>query len=464
MKQVEIPRVVIAATQSGAGKTTIVTGVLGTLRKMGLEVQSYKVGPDYIDPSYHELAAGKKSHNLDTWLVTEEKITDIFTRTASGNQIAVIEGVMGLYDGGRQGISSTAAIAKLLKAPVILVIDVKSMGESAAAIVLGYKMYDPEVNLAGVIINRVGSKTHANMVCEAIEGLNIPVLGCIFRNPNLGLPERHLGLTPAAEHDTDKVVKEIIENIGLQVDIKRLLAFASTAPSIPIAPVSLEPAASACTIGVAQDEAFSFYYPESLDMLKQFGADIVSFSPLHDSAIPAVDGLILGGGFPEMFAKELSQNTAMLESIRLAARKGMPIYAECGGLMYLTRHITDFSGNVYEMAGIVPATCTMETKLQTVGYVEVAAIRDHVLGCFGERMRGHEFHFSKMIPDNAQNFPWAFDFVKMRTGDRYLGGFAVDNVLASYLHMHFAGNPLAAQRFAVKCADFKRISRQGLIK
>lgn len=460
MSQINIPRIVIAGTHSGVGKTTIVTGLLAVLKEKGLTIQSYKVGPDYIDPGYHQLASGKVAHNLDTWLVPTDKLVPIFAKTASGNDIVIIEGVMGLYDGGRTGISSTAAIAKILKTPVVLVIDARSIGESAAAIALGYKMYDQEVNVVGVIINRLGSKTHKNMICDALDRIGIPVLGCIYRNDALHMPERHLGLTPVTEHNASDRISELREQISSQLDINKLLEIAQSSPSLcnleevtnnsQKTPLNLR-------IGVAQDDAFSFYYPESLDVLKSLGAEIIPFSPISDNELPQVDGLLFGGGFPEMFANELAINVGMRQSIKQACQEGMPVYAECGGFMYLTKKIVDFEGQKYDMVGVIPATCSMQSKLQTVGYVEATALNENILCDTGDTLRGHEFHFSQMLIDeNQKDFPWAFQFKKTRTGEIYNGGYANKNVVASYLHMHFAGNEQNALRFLSSCKVFKQ--------
>lgn len=452
-----IPRLIIAGTNSGVGKTTIVTGLLGALKRKGLQVQAYKIGPDYIDPSYHRLASGKNTHNLDTWLVPADKISSLFINTAAGNDIAIIEGVMGLYDGGKGGISSTAAISKLLKTPVILVIDAKSMGESAAAIALGYKLYDQEVNLAGVIINRAGSQSHCDLVSSALANINIPVLGCLFRNDSLHMPERHLGLTPAAENkDHQAAVDAMIGQIAHSLDLSAILALANSAlplHSEETAKTIYDPLKQV-QIGIAQDEAFSFYYPESLEILHQYGAVLIPFSPIHDQELPAnIHGIILGGGFPEMFVEQLEANSTMRNSLLQAAQKSMPIYAECGGFMYLSQKIIDFTGKDYEMVGAIPGTCLMETKLQTVGYVEAKSLSNNILGSSGMKLRGHEFHFSRMTPQ-VDPFPWAFEFKKMRTGQTYHGGFANKNILASYLHMHFAGNQQAAEHFINQCRQY----------
>jgi len=455
----KIPRIIIAGTHSGVGKTTIVTGLLAVLKGQGLIVQSYKVGPDYIDPGYHQLASGKVAHNLDTWLVPTDKLVPIFSKTAVGNDLVIVEGVMGLYDGGRQGVSSTAAIAKLLKAPVVLVIDAKSMGESAAAIALGYKMYDPDVNVVGVIINRLGSASHQQMVTEALERIHIPVLGCMYRNEGISMPERHLGLTPVAEHNAQDMIAELCEQISKQVNVGEIISIANNAPELYTTMENLSTIPKlppVVRIGVAHDEAFSFYYPESLEVLKTMGADIIPFSPLNDTHLPNVDGLLFGGGFPEMFVSQLAANVSMRQSIAKMCKAGMPVYAECGGFMYLTKKMMDFDGKEYEMVGVISASCSMQSKLQTVGYIEATALTDNVLCIAGDCMRGHEFHFSLMDnEDSAKPFPWAFEFKKVRTGAVYPGGYASGNILASYLHMHFAGHEQAAGRFINKCREFK---------
>ncbi len=451
--QYPIPRVVIAATQSGSGKTTIVTGLLAALRSRGVRVQSYKVGPDYIDPGYHALASGRPAHNLDTWLVPEERLQDIFVRTAQSAELAVIEGVMGLYDGGRRGVSSTAEIARMLKAPVLLVIDAKSMGASAAAIALGFKQYDPEVELAGVILNRLGSPTHEKMIAEALERIGIPLFGAVRRQDSLRMPERHLGLLPVTENEDREIIAAMGREIGPQLELDRLLALARSA--VPLSAAEKKPSAQAAAqvrIGVARDEAFSFYYPESLQVLEDAGAQIVPFSPLHEDRLPAVDGLLLGGGFPEMFAEQLQANGAMRRSIREAAEAGMPIYAECGGYMYLMEGLRDFAGERFAMAGVFPGEVQMNKRLQMVGYVEAVLQRDTVLGRAGTVLRGHEFHFSS---EAVQPAAQPFTFVRLRNQASYGAGQQRKHVLGSYLHLHFAGCPAAAAAFVHSCAAWR---------
>ncbi len=447
----KIPRLFIAAARSGSGKTTLTCGILAALKKRGLNVQAYKAGPDYIDPGYLARASGRPAHNLDTWLTDERTMTRLFAETASRADAAIVEGVMGLYDGGRGGASSTAELAKLLRAPVVLVIDAKSMGDSAAAVALGFREYDRGVDLRGVILNRLGSDSHRDIITEAMSRVGIPVLGALERDGRLSVPERHLGLLPAEEngaHDFDALAKTVEESVNLDA----LLDIAASAPAID-APDAAPPAAGErAVIAVARDEAFSFYYPESLAELERAGARLTFFSPLNDTALPECGGLIFGGGFPEVFAARLAENSAMKSAVAAAAARGMPIYAECGGFMYLTREIADFDGRKFPMAGVIPARCRMNSRLRAVGYVEAELLRDSVIGPAGTRVRAHEFHFSSAEPDATGSEAWRVE--KARTGAVCRAGYATANVLASYLHLHFAGNPVLAQAFAAACENF----------
>ena len=449
-----IPRIVIAATQSGSGKTTIVTGLLAALRQKGLSVQSFKIGPDYIDPGYHELASGRPGHNLDSWLLPAGRMKDIFIRSAVSADVAVIEGVMGLYDGGRGGISSTAEVAKLLKAPVLLVIDAKSMGASAAAIAMGFRDYDSEVELAGILLNRLGSDTHETMVTEAVEKVGIPVFGAVHREDGLKMPERHLGLLPVGENEERQVVDRIGKAVASQVKLDEILRLAQSAVPLELNSVEKErPAGDTVKIAVARDEAFSFYYPESLRVLEDLGGEMLEFSPLHDDVLPEADGLILGGGFPEMFAEALQRNESMRHSIKAAADKGMPVYGECGGFMYLMEGLRDFSGREYAMTGVLPGVAKMNEKLQMVGYVTAELRENTILGRKGTQFRGHEFHFSSEC-GGEEACPRAFTFTRLRNGAVYPAGFVKGNVVGSYLHLHFAGCPDAAEHFVEACRNY----------
>ena len=453
------PRLVIAGTASGTGKTTIVTGLLAALKEKGKIVQPFKIGPDYIDPGFHALASGRPSHNLDSWLVPEGKLPCVFQQEVVGADIAIVEGVMGLYDGGRNGVSSTASIAKRLNCPVILVLNCKSVGESIAATLLGFLKYDEQVDIKGVILNNLGSKNHGELVEEAISKLNIPVIGKILRDEQISLPERHLGLTPVEEQDLKSILVKIQTTIASYVDLEKVMAIANAAKPLTVIEDTQVEKKYPVSIGVAYDEAFSFYYQTSLSVLENFGAKIVKFSPLNDKELPPVDGLLFGGGFPEMFAQKLTDNQAMRLAIKEAAKKGMPIVAECGGFMYLSEQLEDFAGQKYAMVGLIAGHCAMKSKLQTVGYVRATAVQDNLLLKRGESIQGHEFHFSTFTPNDEQKFPWAFDFEKMRTGNKYLGGFVSENILASYLHMNFLGNMLAAEKFLTCCCKYKEMDK-----
>lgn len=378
---------------------------------------------------------------------------------AGDADLVIVEGVMGLYDGGREGVSSTAEIAKSLDAPVILVIDCKAMGESAAAIAKGFKEYDPAVNLAGVLLNRIGSDNHEHMIRSAMERLGIPVIGAIRRDERMHSPERHLGLTPVTETDPQSALTTIREAVKVSVDLAALAKLAEEAPVLMVPEATVKTVTGEkARIGVAYDEAFSFYYPASLQALAAEGADLVYFSPLTDSELPDVDALFFGGGFPEMFLETLSQNTTMAQAVRKAAADGMPIYAECGGLMYLCEAVTDFEDITRPMVGLVPAKSVMQAKLQKVGYVTATALEDTLLAPKGESLRGHEFHFSTMeLTENADeaDFPWAFQFEGGRKPQSYKGGYSKDNILASYLHLNFAGNEDAAERFVAAAKAYR---------
>lgn len=447
------PRIVLAGVSSGVGKTTIVTGLTALLHARGLSVQPFKVGPDYIDPGFHAQAAKRNSYNLDTWLSPEERLPSTFSLLSKEADLSLIEGVMGLYDGGGKGISSTAQIAKLLHAPVVLIINCQSIGSSAAAIALGYKMYDADLTFAGVILNKLGSKKHEAMIRDAMKDVGVPVLGALQRDAKLQTPERHLGLTPVTEIETAELIRQMGEDADRWIDIDELLRIAESAPDIEADEADEGDYIASVRIGIASDEAFTFYYPTSLRALEKRGAELIPFSPIRDKKLPSVDGLIFGGGFPEMFLTELSANAPMKAAITEASNAGMPIYAECGGLMYLCRSIVNFEGNRFSMVGLVPADCRMQSKLQRVGYVTATALKPSILANTGDTLCGHEFHFSTMEP-TGQDFPWAYALQGIRQNAPHEEGFIHKNVIASYLHINFDGNPQSADRFISSCRDW----------
>jgi len=393
---------VIAGTHSGVGKTTVAAGVMAALRRRGLRVAAIKAGPDYIDPSYLSRAAGSPCLNLDTWLLPPDAIRELVARRAPDYDVSLIEGVMGLFDGrsGEDEAGSAAHLAKLLGAPVILVVDAYAMARSAAAMVLGYQRFDPKLRLAGVILNRVAGEAHFAMAAGPIrQTTSLPVLGHLPKDEALCLPERHLGLIPMAEGPADdEFFERLAETVERQIDLDLLLRLASTFEwrGVPrLFPP--EPLLPQTRIAVAMDRAFSFYYQDSLDLLEAWGAEIAPFSPLADPALPpGTDAVYIGGGFPELYARELAENQGMKQSLREAAHQGKPICGECGGLMYLGKTLADPEGFTYPMVGLIPLSSTMHSRRLTLGYREARLLHDSPFLPAGETVRGHEFHWSEL--------------------------------------------------------------------
>ncbi len=443
-------RILLAGTHSSAGKTTVTLALIGALRARGLRVAPFKAGPDYIDPSLHAQAAGQPSRSLDGWLLDDRALRGVLARGLRDADLGVIEGVMGLFDGiasGQEG--STAALARQLACPVVLVLDISAMSGTAAAVVLGCQQTRPGVRLVGVILNRAGGEAHASATAEAIlRATGLPVLGWLPDEPGLAVPERHLGLIPAAEGG---VSSETLDRLALlaaqRFDLEAIVRLAGTAPDLA-AEVDGAPAArTRARIGVASDRAFGFYYQDTFDRLALAGAEIAPFSPLEDRDLPeGLNGVYLGGGFPELYAAELAENASMRGRMRAFAAAGRPVYAECGGLMALGRSLTTFEGRSYPMFGLVPVDSRMQRERLTIGYREVAAVRDSVLLRVGERVRGHEFHWS----DADEPGPDVAAYRDVRSGR--LEGFVVGSVLASYVHLNFAGSGRLAERFVAACA------------
>jgi cobyrinic acid a,c-diamide synthase len=452
-----VKKIVIAGTTSGVGKTTVTTGLIGALCKRGLKVQPFKAGPDYIDPSYHTQVSGTPSRNLDTWLLSPNTIIELFNRAVYGKDIAVIEGVMGLYDGhsstGEEG--STAELAKLLGAPVLLVLDSRKGARSMAAMVTGYRTFDKSLNLAGVILNGIGSEGHLKTCREAIEHYTgIKVLGYLPRHDGLSLPERHLGLIPTAEGPaSNEFLEALTGQCETTLDIAEILRTAEQTPPLkaknsvfPAAPV-----ASVSRIAVANDKAFSFYYQDSLDILEAWGAEIVPFSPLQDRVLPDnISGLYIGGGFPELYAEELAANDSIKHEIKNAAQQGMPVYAECGGLMYLGENVKDFQGKNHRMSGVLPIRSRIDDHRLSLGYRTVQSLNDGPLLNKGETVRGHEFHWS-VLEDHVDSSP-AYRVVDKGNIPE---GFHTNSILASYVHLHLGSLPSMAIRFIENCRRFQ---------
>ena len=449
--------IVIAGTTSGVGKTTIATGLMGALVNRGLKVQPFKAGPDYIDPSYHTWVTGESSRNLDTWLLSHDAVTELFNRAMVGKDIAVIEGVMGLYD-GRSSINeegSTAELANLLGAPVLLVIDSRKGARSLAAMVAGYRAFDSSLRLGGVILNGIGSDTHLRLCQESIEHYTgIPVLGYMPRHDNLSLPERHLGLIPTVEEPADKeFLKLLVAQCEATLNIPQILRLSEQAMTPKSEPLLFPPVRklAVAKIAVAKDKAFSFYYQDSLDLLEAWGAELVPFSPLQDTDLPRdISGLYIGGGFPELYAEGLADNKSIRQAIKAAAQRGMPVYAECGGLMYLGRSIGDLEGNEYTMVGAIPVSSRIDSPRLSLGYRTVRALGDGPILRRGEIVRGHEFHWS--VPKSSTDSANAYHILEK---EERREGFQKKKLLASYIHLHLASLPHMASSFIENCRQFR---------
>ncbi|GGW86272.1 hydrogenobyrinate a,c-diamide synthase [Streptomyces lomondensis] len=480
-----VPRLVIAAPSSGSGKTTVATGLMAALAARGLAVSPHKVGPDYIDPGYHALATGRVGRNLDAYLCGPELVGPLFLHGARGCDIAVVEGVMGLYDGaaGEGELASTAHVAKLLRAPVVLVVDASSQSRSVAALVHGFASWDPEVRVGGVILNKVGSDRHEELLREALDSAGVPVLGVLRRVARVETPSRHLGLVPVAERQAAAV--EAVAAMGAQVaagcDLEALVALARSAgalscaawdvaeavasppPPLPFpssrgsAP-STPPGGSApwtpdrperprpqtpdrLVVAVAGGEAFTFSYAEHAELLAAAGAEVLPFDPLRDEELPeGTRGLVIGGGFPEVYAAELSGNEPLRKAVAELAHRGAPVAAECAGLLYLCRELDGLP-----MCGVLDAGARMSERL-TLGYRDAVAVGDSVLAAAGTRMRGHEFHRTVVEPGSGAEPAWG-----VRTPRPRVEGFVQRGVHASYLHTHWASEPGVARRFVERC-------------
>jgi cobyrinic acid a,c-diamide synthase len=449
-------RLVIAGTHSGVGKTTVATALMASLARRGYRVQPFKVGPDFIDPGFHERACGRPSRNLDGWMLARKTNLEILAHASADADIAVIEGVMGLFDGrdatGEAG--STAEIAKWLQAPVLLVADASAMARSAAALVRGFEDFDPALDVAGVIFNRVGGESHGSILREAVSATcHAKPIGYLARNPRILLPERHLGLVTAAETLTAQRLDELAAWVESGVDVNAVLQLAherSRAIEIPES-APRQDANRRTRIGVARDAAFCFYYRDNLDLLVESGAELAEFSPISDAALPPdIGGLYLGGGYPEIHAPRLAENRSMREAIRAFAAAGGPVYAECGGFMYLTEAIVDADGREYPMAGIFPTRARMQQRLAALAYVQAETLNDSHWLRAGERIRGHEFRYSNIdpMPDEiARCFR-----LHAKNGTRE-EGYALGSVLAGYAHLHFRSSPGFAARFVDACAQ-----------
>lgn len=463
--------ILIAGVGSGVGKTTITLGIMAALKRRGLKVQAFKVGPDFIDPGLHALVTGRPSYNLDGWLLPRDYILDSFLRHSTDADIAVIEGVMGLFDGyrgtGEEG--SSAQIAKWLGVPVVLVVDVKGMSRSAAAMVRGFEGFDPFLKVLAVVFNRTGSKRHFQWLKEAVEGTcEARVLGHLPWDDGLRLPERHLGLVTALEEPFPAGYIERLSNaIEAGLDLQELLRISDEKGlwTQDPGPGRVEKR-SLCRIGIAYDQAFCFYYPDSLDLLRGFGAELICFSPIRDFHLPkGIHGLYFGGGYPELYADALSRNEGLKKEVLALAEAGLPIYAECGGFMYLCQGIVDMDGRYHRMVGVFPTVADIARKRLSLGYREVHLVKDCPLGKAGEKTRGHEFHYSE-IREPPSGFLKAYILETEGESPRE-EGYLYKNVLGTYVHQHFGSNPAMAQNFVLNCqawAGTGHKAREGIEK
>lgn len=437
------PRLVIAGTHSGAGKTTVATGLLAALRKAGGRPAGAKVGPDFIDPGYHAAACGRPPRNLDPWLCGADSIAALAARAGKDAAVLIVEGVMGMFDGASDGTpSSTADVARMLSAPVVLVVDASAMSSSVAALVHGFATFDPAVGVGGVILNKVGSEGHATLLREALEPSGVPVLGALPRDDRLTWRDRHLGLVPVVEQVTE--VARSIENLAAvveeHVDLAAVVRLAESAQAAAAGPVALPDKGPGIRVAVAGGRAFSFVYTDTIEALEAAGAEVVPFDPLDDAALPeGIDGALIGGGFPEVHAAQLASNQGLLAAIRSHVESGLPMWAECGGLLLLGERLDG-----HAMAGVLPASGSL-TKRLTLGYREATTRATSPIGPEGTRFRGHEFHYSVLDPsgDGLE--------LSSRWGSRF-EGWASPSLLATYVHHHPGGDPSAVGSFARACA------------
>lgn len=463
-------RIVIAASRSGEGKTTLAVGLARALRDRGLRVACAKVGPDYLDTGWHSVATGADARNLDIWMMGEVGVRGAFSAVAASADVVVIEGVMGLYDGHRldPDATSTAAVATLLAAPVLVALDASRSATTLAAVASGLASYRQDVRVGGAVLNRFREGRERSAIARAFDSIGVPVMGWMPTDPEAAIGSRHLGLVQAHERaDAEEMVAAAAELVERSVDLDAVLALARSAPALAqpdrertrAVDVSTLPrtadAATAPVIAVARDAAFAFYYPDNVEALERAGARIVEFSPLADAAIPAgTAGIYLGGGYPELHAEALSRNESMRHSIAHAAESGVPVFAECGGMLYLFDSLSDADGVEHPMAGVLTATAVMTDSLKRVGYVEATVAADCALGAAGTRVRGHEFRYSECMPPHGAPSAFYVD------GEPH--GFRAGSVVASYLHLNFAGCPQVADAFVGACMTHARAADGGI--
>lgn len=458
------PRIVIAGTQSGVGKTTISLALTSALKKRGLKVQTFKVGPDFLDPTYLSLASGKDCYNLDGWMSGRDYVTDLFSRTTASADTAVIEGVMGLFDGADSKTSegSSAEIAIWLSAPVLLVINAKGIARSVAALVKGYCDFDPKLKIVGVIANNCGSERHRQWLEESLSSASLPpLLGAIPTGAFPELKRRHLGLVTADNEGlTQDKLNMLADSLEKHASIDDIIKYSKDTATISASGnfSSGRQVKKTVRIGIAYDNAFHFYYPDTLQSLESRGCELVKFSLLNDTALDdGLDALYIGGGYPEEYAEELSQNSGMLESVKKYALSGRPVYGECGGLIYLSEGVEKLDGKRYRLTGLLPSWTKMREKFKSLGYVEVDLKEDSLIGLRGQKLRGHRFHYSELMDDPTDDPKWrtVYTLKRRRSDDLISEGYSCKRILASYVHAHLASRPEAVDRFIDSSGGFE---------
>ncbi len=456
--------VIIGGTSSSVGKTTAAMLLMLAFSRKGYYVQGFKVGPDFIDPGFHQIITGRPSVNLDPWMMGTASVRNSFLTYSDEADVSVIEGVMGMFDGKSPGsdVSSTSHVSRIIGAPVLLVIDGSGLARSSAALVSGFAGFDDRTNIRGVVVNRIASDTHLEIIRHAIwKYCGLPVSGHIKNDERVWLPERHLGLVPAMENKNirerfERLLDDGIAKFDLNA-ISKLSAAMPVKKDVTAAKSAYVPARRV-RIGVALDNAFNFYYADNLRLLEDAGAELVFFSPLSDAGLPrGLSGLYIGGGFPEVFSKKLSSNKGMINDVKKAIERGMPTYAECGGHMYLSEKIIDNDGAEHGMVGIVPGVVKMNSRMAGFGYREVTAKRDSLMLLKGENARGHEFHYSDMdVKDKVENA-----YTVTARGRSREEGVVRGNLLSSYVHIHFLSNKNMPRRFVSTCHSWQRRHLRG---
>lgn len=462
--QFEIPRLMIAGTASGVGKTTVAASLAYAFRKRGLRVATFKTGPDYLDPSFHHLASERPCHNLDTWMMSRAAILHSVRRATQDADIALVEGMMGLFDGlaPDSELASSAHLAKCLGLPILLVTDASAVARTIAAQALGFARFDSDLQFAGMFANFIGGEAHLNLLKRS--GSVLPILGGFPKFSEHSYLQRHLGLVAA--HQASQQKRQITywgEEIAKWLDLDQLLELASQASPLTLPAVNQHQkgAPHLCRIGIAYDRAFHFYYEENKRLLELAGAELVPFSPLHDATLPDVDGLWLGGGYPECYAKELAANTSMHRALGIFAEQNMPIYAECGGFMYLTQSLELNCGSTFPMVGLIPGSVRMNQHLQALGYVAVETTDHTILGPVGTTFRGHQFRYSNFQPKAGEPVDSVY---KVQTpGGETLSAFGYSHkgILGSYIHGHWSSRPQIARNFVNACLSAKKDLANG---